>query len=151
MSLIETASGISKRSSNRIEAITAIVAPHRKHTNFCGIIDGMVVIVMPNGDVLPCRRLPLVLGNVLKKSLFEIYYSSNKFWELRNLNNVHSHCKKCGNFNLCFGGAKCVNYCYSNKLYIPDVQCWKYYKELEKPDFFNKNKEEIKKELNTVF
>lgn len=114
---------------------------------YCGIVDGRIIIVMPNGDVLPCRRLPMVIGNVLKQSLFEIYYSSNKLWEMRNLNNAHVFCQNCKNFNQCFGGAKCINYCYANKIFIPDVQCWKFNKKLEKPETFYRFKEDIKKEL----
>lgn len=117
----------------------------RKH--YCGVIEGRILIVMSNGDVLPCRRLPIVVGNVLKQTLFEIYYSCNKLWELRNLNNAHPFCQKCSNFYQCFGGAKCVTYCYSNKLFIPDVQCWKFYKKIEPPAFFNKFQEIIKKDL----
>jgi len=118
-----------------------------KNKNYCGIVNGRIIIIMPNGDVLPCRRLPIIMGNITKKSLFEIYYSSNKLWELRNLNNAHPFCQKCSNFNQCFGGAKCVTYCYSNKLYIPDIQCWKYHKKLETPEFFKGLKDNPKKEL----
>lgn len=121
--------------------------PNNSHKKSCGVIDGRILIVMPNGDVLPCRRLPIVINNVLKQNLFEIYYTSNKLWELRNRNNAHPFCRSCKNFQQCFGGAKCVTYCYSNKLFIPDIQCWKFYKNLKKPEFFDKLKEDIKKEL----
>lgn len=118
-----------------------------KQKHYCGIVDGRIIIVMSNGDVLPCRRLPIVVGNVLKQDLFEIYYCCNKLWELRNLNNAHPFCQKCTNFHQCFGGAKCVTYCYSNKLFIPDLQCWRFYKKIEQPEFFNKFEENIKKDL----
>ena len=45
------------------------------------------------------------------------------------------------------GGAKCVTYCYSGKLFISDIHCWRYYKKLEKPDFFDTFKDEVKKNL----
>jgi len=34
--------------------------------------------ILPNGDVYPCRRLPIYVGNVLKQSLEEIFYKSGK-------------------------------------------------------------------------
>ena len=124
--------------------------PDWMYKNHCGVIDGRILIVMPNGDVLPCRRLPIVIGNVLKQSLFEIYNTCNKLWELGNLNNAHPFCKKCENFNECFGGAFCVKYCYSNKLFVPDVQCWKFYNKLETPEIFNEFKDDVKNELELI-
>lgn len=121
--------------------------PSHRRKNYCGIIEGRILIVMANGDILPCRRLPIIIGNVLKQSLFEAYYSSDKLWELRNLNNAHQFCQNCNNFKQCFGGAKCVTYCYTSKLFIPDIQCWRFYKKLEKPEFFKRFDEDIKKEL----
>ncbi len=117
------------------------------HKNHCGIVNGRVLIVMANGEVLACRRVPIVMGNVLDQSLFEIWYSSNKLWEMRNLNNAHVFCQKCPNFNGCFGGAKCVTYTYSNELFVPDVQCWKFYKNLENPEFYHKLKPDLSREL----
>ncbi len=115
--------------------------------NYCAILDGRIIIVMPNGDVLPCRRLPVVLGNLKNKSLFEIYYSSEELWKMRNLNNAHVFCKSCTNFNQCFGGAKCVNYCYANKLSVPDVQCWKYFDRIKSLEQFNKYVDNNEKEV----
>ena len=111
--------------------------------HYCAVYDGKLMVVMPNGDILPCRRLPIVVGNVMEKSLFETWHSSNKLWELRNLNNAHPSCKTCSNFNQCSGGALCVTYSYTKKLFVPDVQCWKYYKQLEDASFFNKFQGEV--------
>jgi radical SAM protein with 4Fe4S-binding SPASM domain len=109
---------------------------NEKEKKNCAIIDGRIITVMSNGDVLPCRRLPVVIGNVINQNLFELWYSSNFLWELRNLNNAHPFCKKCKNFDSCFGGAKCLTYTYYNKFFVPDVQCWKFYKKIQNPDFF---------------
>jgi len=121
--------------------------PNQRRYHNCGVYEGRVLIVMPNGDVLPCRRLPIVVGNVMKQKLFEIYYSANMLWQLRNLNNSHHFCKKCNNFNKCFGGALCVTYAYFKKLHVPDVQCWKYYNKLEKSDFYDKKNIKLSKIL----
>jgi radical SAM protein with 4Fe4S-binding SPASM domain len=96
---------------------------NRMHGNFCGMINSRALTLMPNGDVYPCRRLPVKVGNVLEKSLFYIYYSSNALWKLRNINNAHSFCKACSNFKSCYGGALCIKHCSAGKLFIPDTQC----------------------------
>ncbi len=109
--------------------------------NYCGIIEGRIMVIMPNGDIYPCRRLPIKLGNIKKDTMKDVYFGSEKLADLRNLNNAHIFCKKCSNFDLCFGGAPCVKYCYAGKLFVPDVQCYKYYKKLENPEFFKKHQD----------
>jgi len=91
----------------------------------CGLYQGRILIVMQNGDILPCRRLPVKIGNTKEQTLFEVWYNSDLYQDLRNIDNAHDTCKQCNNFNQCFGGAKCVTYAQTGKLYIPDVQCWK--------------------------
>lgn len=89
--------------------------------NFCGITNGSLLVVMPNGDVMPCRRLPIVVGNIFEDNLFNIW-STKKFRKIRNINNVSQQCKKCKNYKACFGGARCVTYAVNKKL-TPDVLC----------------------------
>ena len=124
--------------------------PKYMHRHYCGVIDGRVIIIMPNGDVLPCRRLPIIIGNIKKSTLFEIYYNSNMMWNMRNLNNAHIFCQNCSNFNNCYGGALCVNYCYSGRLQIPDIQCWRFYNKLLKPQQLKNLKLDNNKDLKTL-
>ena len=97
--------------------------------NNCGVADGRIIVILPNGDVLPCRRLPIKIGNLYEKSLEEIYY--NPLYESwRNKEDINKDCLSCQNYNNCFGGAKCVTYAMTGKT-APDVQCWKLYNSLE--------------------
>lgn len=100
----------------------------------CGVVDGRIIIMMPNGDVYPCRRMPIKLGNIKEKSLFEIYHS-NKYLELRNIENCHDFCKACSNFSKCYGGAYCVKYCYDGRIFVPDIQCVRAHKTLDEPKY----------------
>lgn len=102
--------------------------------NSCGVTEGICLNIMVNGDVLPCRRLPIVVGNALKETLYDVYYS-RKLQEFRDLDKLHPFCRACSNFVNCFGGAKCVTYAYTGKWDIPDVQCWRAYKKLNQPLF----------------
>lgn len=92
--------------------------------------------VLPNGDVVPCRRLPIRVGNVMEKRLFDIWYTSQDLWNLRDRNMMNSVCRECGIFDKCFGGAKCIAYGHSNDAFAPDPQCWRLSdKILEKKSF----------------
>ena len=106
-----------------------ISAPDLMSFNHCGVSDGRILVILPNGDVLPCRRLPIKIGNVYEKSLEEIYYSPlYETW--RNKEDSPAECRSCPNFKNCFGGAKCVTYAMTGKT-APDVQCWKLFDNLE--------------------
>lgn len=103
-------------------------------TNFyyynCGVVKGCYLAISANGDILACRRFPVILGNVFKNSLLNVYFSSAQLWNLRNLDNAHRFCKKCLYFKYCLGGAKCAAFAYFKNPFTPDPQCWKLFKEL---------------------
>jgi len=80
--------------------------------------------ILPNGDVVPCRRLPVKIGNVLEKTLIDIWYSSERLQEIRNKGGI-SKCVECEIFGKCFGGARCIAYGYFKDYFAPDPQCWK--------------------------
>lgn len=105
-----------------------ISSPGLMSFNHCGVVDGRIIIVLPNGDVLACRRLPIKIGNLYEKSLEEIYYSPlYETW--RNQEDLTKECRSCSNFGNCLGGAKCVTYAMTGKT-APDVQCWKLFNSL---------------------
>lgn len=93
-----------------------------------------LLIVMPNADVLACRRMPIVVGNLMKQSLFEIFYGNNMLWKLRDMNEVNSICIKCEHFKVCGGGARCITYAYCGDPFSPDPQCWKAFNTLPSPE-----------------
>ena len=90
--------------------------------------------VLPNGDVYPCRRLPIYAGNLLKQSFSEIYYNSKALQKLRDLSSINDICQHCPYFNECHGGAKCMNYAYFGNCFAPDPQCWRLFQELPSPN-----------------
>lgn len=115
----------------------------------CEVIHGRHLTIFANGDILACRRLPVVIGNVLRDTLLDVYFSSDKLWAFRNLNNAHPLCKKCPVFRSCLGGAKCISRAYFRKDFAPDPQCWRLFKELPSPDLFSEDKEGQCKEIKT--
>ncbi len=117
----------------------------------CGVVEGRTLSLFPNGDVLACRRLPIKVGNVLQKSLLEIYFSSDALWQLRNLNNAHSLCQKCHNFKFCHGGALCISHAYFNQFSVPDPQCWRVFKKLPLQIAFRAQQEKKNLRITTAF
>lgn len=102
--------------------------------------------VLPNGDVYPCRRLPLFCGNLLKKSFEYIYYNSETLKKLRNQNNINDVCFLCPFYDRCQGGAKCVSFAYFKDFSSPDPQCWRLFEKLPEPELKWKNNWQKRKE-----
>ncbi len=92
---------------------------------------------MPNGDVFPCRKLPIKVGNLREKTLFEIYYSSNMLWWMRDMSNLNPSCSECVYYPSCRGGARCMAYAYFNDVFAPDPQCWNLFKRLPEAEGIN--------------
>jgi radical SAM protein with 4Fe4S-binding SPASM domain len=55
--------------------------------------DGLCI--MPEGTVLPCRRFPIFIGNLMNESLKEIWEGSSVLDQLRNKKNLKGQCGKC--------------------------------------------------------
>ncbi len=89
--------------------------------------------LMPDGDVYPCRRLPLFSGNLLKESFEDIYYNSETMKALRNYRNINDVCYRCDLFERCLGGAKCLSYSHFGDSTAPDPHCWKLFHSIPEP------------------
>lgn len=112
----------------------------------CGVNDGRIFTIMPDGDAYICRRLPIKIGNILKKPLEDIYYSPI-YENLRaEKNDAPLECYPCPNSKSCLGGAKCVTYAVTGKT-SPDVQCWKLFGSLKESIPYIKRQNFFKKIL----
>ena len=74
------------------------------------------------GNILPCRRMPLVCGNVLKENLSDVYFNNEVFVKLR-MNSIPEECISCKYSYKCRGGAKCQSYALFNSFYKKDPAC----------------------------
>jgi len=57
-------------------------------------VDGLCI--MPEGNVFPCRRFPVSIGNLLETPLKQIWRQSGLLQELRNKTNLKGRCGRCG-------------------------------------------------------
>lgn len=79
--------------------------------------------ILPNGDILPCRKLELPIGNILAQPLKDIFLQDKVVDEICR-NKLVKGCSKCKLKNVC-RGCPSVTYAYYHNLNNRDPQCWK--------------------------
>ncbi|MGE5473811.1 MAG: radical SAM protein [Ignavibacteriales bacterium] len=83
-----------------------------------------LIVIMADGQLVPCRRMPILLGNVLQEPIESIYYNSVIMKHLRN-RLYNEGCEEC-DYNLrCRGGLRCLSYALYNNPFIKDPQCFR--------------------------
>lgn len=97
--------------------------PHKELGSLCSIgLDG--ICILPNADVLPCRRLPIPIGNLQKKSLEEIWATSALLWEIADKQNITGKCASCEYISKC-SGCRAMAYAITGDYLSEDPNCWK--------------------------
>lgn len=81
-----------------------------------------LLTVMENGDLVPCRRMPIVIGNLQEENMYELYENSTILKNLRTVT-VPDDCKKCEHSKLCAGGLKCLTYALYQDFNHKDIGC----------------------------
>ena len=104
---------------SKIEANTPV---HTDLGAMCSIgIDSLCIL--PDATVLPCRRLNIPIGNLLRDSVFKIWYTSDLLWQFRNKNNLKGKCHNCEFIPRC-GGCRATAYAITGDYLAEDPQCW---------------------------
>lgn len=79
--------------------------------------------ILHDGTVYPCRRLPIVLGNVLKDSLHTIFYESDLLWKVRDPSNLKGRCASCKFVPVC-RGCRAMALAVTGDWLEEDPHCW---------------------------
>lgn len=79
--------------------------------------------ILHDGTVYPCRRLPIVLGNVLRDSLHEIFYESDQLWKVRIPSNLKGRCASCQFVPVC-RGCRSMALAVTGDWLGEDPHCW---------------------------
>ncbi len=82
-----------------------------------------LITIMPNGDFYPCRRMPILAGNVMKTPLKNLY-GCDLFQELRDHHRIIKGCEGCFYERICRGGLKCLSYALTGSPFRADPGCW---------------------------
>lgn len=81
-----------------------------------------LLTVMENGDLVPCRRMPIFVGNLLEENMYDLYKKSKIIKELQK-DTTPTECRSCEHSKLCAGGLKCLTYAIYGDLNHKDVGC----------------------------
>ena len=74
------------------------------------------------GRIMPCRRRPIICGDVFSSSLEGVYFNDPTFRELRK-KTIPQECGECFYKLLCRGGAKCQSYAVYGSYKKADPAC----------------------------
>lgn len=89
---------------------------------YSGCTAGQLLLdVLTDGTVLPCRRLPIPVGNVFERSLSEIWALSPLLKRLRDRSQLE--CSNCDLLQLC-GGCRGVAHAMTGDLLAKDPHCF---------------------------
>ena len=81
-----------------------------------------LLTVMENGDLVPCRRMPITIGNLFDRSMYDLYIKSDVLKDLRE-KNIPDECINCEHSEVCHGGLKCLTYAMYKDLNHKDYGC----------------------------
>lgn len=80
------------------------------------------ITILPDGNVMACRRFKSVVGNMFVKPLHELW--SGQEMESYRRYDMFEKCARCELMRFC-RGCPAVAYGYYSSFYAPDPQCWK--------------------------
>lgn len=98
------------------------------HAYRCTAGDSLLTL-RPNGDLLPCRRLPIRVGNLMETPLRELYRDNELLRSLRDPHQTIKGCEPCSFRQTCRGGLRCLAFAVTGDPFTSDPGCW-----LAKPD-----------------
>jgi radical SAM protein with 4Fe4S-binding SPASM domain len=83
-------------------------------------VDGLCIL--PDGEVLPCRRFPISIGNLLNDSLTEIWEQSEILENLRRKESLRGKCGRC-RIKDC-KGCRSLALALTGNYLAEDPHCW---------------------------
>ena len=89
----------------------------------CGAGERLITLE-PDGSVLPCRRMPIRVGNVRESRLATIYRDDPLLQSLRDPERVGEGCEDCRHARVCSGGLRCLSYALTGDPFRADPGCW---------------------------
>jgi GeoRSP system radical SAM/SPASM protein len=79
--------------------------------------------IKSNGDITPCGFIPIVIGNIVKDDLKEVWYHSSVLDQMRNKKPT-GKCASCGSYEDCLGGCSARALALTGDFNNPDPHCW---------------------------
>lgn len=79
--------------------------------------------IKANGDITPCGFIPVVIGNIAKDDLREVWRDSPVLAKMRN-KQATGKCSGCSKYEECLGGCSARALALTGDLNSPDPHCW---------------------------
>ena len=81
-----------------------------------------LLTVMENGDIVPCRRMPILVGNIHTDEMIDVYRNHPVIQDLKK-RSIPIGCMKCKYANDCRGGLRCLTYALTGDYKLKDPGC----------------------------
>ena len=82
-----------------------------------------LLTVLADGTLLPCRRLPVPVGNCFDSDIITLYENSDLIRDLK-MRSIPDECMMCPKAELCRGGARCLTYAVTGDYHGKDINCY---------------------------
>lgn len=92
-------------------------------SGFCPV-GHTTLTIDPSGKFLPCRRLPITLGDARHDTFFRVWFESEFLQKMRKREKNVKICGVCSQANVC-GGCRAIAYAVMDDAFAPDPSCWK--------------------------
>lgn len=83
-----------------------------------------LLILLANGDLMACRRLPFIIGNVRDSDSLSSIIRKSDIMKVLARPVFPDKCKTCVHLMRCQAGGRCITYAQTGKLDICDVNCY---------------------------
>lgn len=111
-----------KRTQVRVQRALQFLAGS-SHAYHC-TAGASLLTLLSNGALVPCRRMPIRVGNVLRTSLVDLYRNSEVLRALRMRHRLIAGCEQCTHRRHCRGGLRCLSYAIHGDSFHADPGCW---------------------------
>lgn len=81
--------------------------------------------IKTNGDITPCGFIPIVIGNITRDNLKDIWMKSSVLEKMRNKTPT-GKCANCGHYDDCLGGCTARAIALTGDMNSPDPHCWRH-------------------------
>ncbi len=103
--------------------LCGLLAPNDPNVGAMCSVGINALTLMHDGTILPCRRLPMVLGNILTDNIHEIWFESPILWKARNPKNLKGKCSECHLVPIC-RGCRAMAFALTGNWLASDPHCW---------------------------
>jgi len=107
------------------DPIISLLGQKNEETLVKGSVCGKLSLnIKSNGDITPCGFIPIVIGNILRDDLIEIWNTSDVLEKMRN-KTAKGKCLSCDSRADCLGGCTARTLALTGDMNNPDPHCWR--------------------------